>query len=192
MDIFDQIDPVPRQALARPLYKDPPASGAIATFEGGEAPPEWPRTHVAPPIPYSATRHANGRWLPGTSGNPKGKPISFGELVRHYSDNGVELVAWAWGVLRGEVTHLQFHPKTGELVDFEAGPALKFEIVKWLKDQGFGKEVARLDVTSNGETISGPAEDCPDLSKLTTEEVRVYLQLRKKSLAAPRVIDVTP
>jgi hypothetical protein len=101
-------------------------------------------------------------------------------------------MAFAFGVLRGEITHHQFHPKTGELVEMEASPALKWEIAKWIKEQGFGKEIARLDVTSGGEKIQGEAEESPDLSQLTTAEVRQYLALRMKTMKRGAVVDAGP
>jgi hypothetical protein len=128
--------------------------------------------------------------MPGHTSNVNGRPPSFGKLIRHYSADGLELVAFAFGLLRGEITS-QSVTKEGDLIEVEATSALKFEVIKWLKDQGFGKEVARIDVTSNGETVgvSSPAEDTPDITKLTTQELREYLTLRRKMLKPSQVVD---
>jgi hypothetical protein len=143
-------------------------------------------TSDAIPLP-SAYRNKAGEFVPGNPGGP-GRPASFGgwaKLARLLSGDGLEIMAFAFGVLRGEITHWQFHPKTGELVEMEASPALKWEIAKWIKEQGFGKEVDRLDVTSGGEKLgNAEPEETPDLSQLTTAEVRQYLALRMKAMKA--------
>lgn len=157
------------------------------------------RGHEALPVPTNdiiplpgVYRNKAGEFVPGNPGGP-GRPTTFGgwaKLARLLSGDGLEVMAFAFGVLRGEITHMQFHPKTGELVEMEASPALKWEIAKWIKEQGFGKEVERLDITSAGEKLeSGAAEEAPDLSKLTTDEVRQYLALRMKTLKRGPVVD---
>jgi hypothetical protein len=197
MDIFDEMfEPAGSGESSKTTVLSAPKTPdrLLKTVDGVVPPPDWPAGHIAPPVPYDPNRHGNGRFAPNNNANPKGRPASFAQLVRHYSADGVELNAFAFGILRGEITNTLSGVTNGEPWENEVpvSAALRWEACKWLKDQGFGKEVARIDVTSNGETVSGSpatADLGPDLSKLTTEEVRTYLALRKKTLAQPQIVD---
>lgn len=69
-------------------------------------------------------RDTSGRFLPGNSGNPGGRPVGLSGLIREATDEGSELVEFMLGLFRGE---------HGEDMRTRAVAAT------WLADRGFGK-----------------------------------------------------
>ncbi|MDA0597590.1 MAG: hypothetical protein O2974_11435 [Chloroflexi bacterium] len=69
-------------------------------------------------------RDGAGRFLPGISGNPGGRPVGLSGLIREATDEGTELVDFMLGLFRGE---------HGEDMRTRADAAT------WLADRGFGK-----------------------------------------------------
>src|SRR4029450_580901 len=76
-----------------------------------------------------ANRGVSGRFLPGQSGNPTGRPPGFGAMIREETREGAELVAFILAVLRG--------PKQPTV--------LRMQAAQWLADRGFGKAVVQVD-----------------------------------------------
>ena len=74
-------------------------------------------------------RGVSGRFLPGVSGNPQGRPKGFAAIIREETREGAELVAYMLAVLR--------QPKQPT--------ALRMAAAQWLADRGFGKAVAVLE-----------------------------------------------
>lgn len=69
-------------------------------------------------------RDKTGRFLPGISGNPGGRPAGLSALIRDATDEGSELVDFMVGLFRGE---------HGEDLRMRADAAT------WLADRGYGK-----------------------------------------------------
>ena len=69
-------------------------------------------------------RDTSGRFLPGISGNPGGRPVGLAALIREATDEGSELVEFMLGLFRGE-----------HGVDLR----MRADAATWLVDRGFGK-----------------------------------------------------
>lgn len=135
---------------------------------------------LAPPKPY--VRAKGGRFAPGTRGGP-GRGKSFAEMIRHISDDGAELVAFAFAILRGEVTSTVFG-RDGQPMEVATSPALRVEVMKWLKDHGLGKAIDQVEISAKVEMTGGV-----DLSKLSLEELRTFHTLKRKAIADGETVD---
>jgi Family of unknown function (DUF5681) len=80
-------------------------------------------------------------WKPGQSGNPSGRPKSFGHIIRHATAEGEELVTFALSVLRGEQTEMRVTGK-GDVVECVASLGDRLKALEWLSDRGWGKSIA--------------------------------------------------
>jgi hypothetical protein len=93
---------------------------------GGQLVPLFP--------PCSEASPADGRFQPGRSGNPGGRPAGLAALVRAETAiggvEGAELVAFMLSVLRGKR---------------KAPLRLRMEAAAWLADRGFGKVPVPLE-----------------------------------------------
>jgi hypothetical protein len=69
-------------------------------------------------------RDTSGRFKPGVSGNPGGRPVGLSQLIRSKTDDGNELVEMMLQVFRGEL---------GE--DVRA----RVQAASWLSDRAFGR-----------------------------------------------------
>ena len=76
-------------------------------------------------------RGVTGRFLPGASPNPGGRPKGLAAMVQAETHDGAELVRHMLAVLR----------------DKEQKPELRMQAVLWLADRGFGKPVVAIDAT---------------------------------------------
>jgi hypothetical protein len=94
-------------------------------------------------------RDTSGRYLPGISGNPGGRPVGLSGLIREATDEGSELVDFMLGLFRG---------KHGEDMRTRADAAT------WLTDRGFGKpthipstdiECSQCAVTAHEMEVAG-------------------------------------
>jgi hypothetical protein len=74
-------------------------------------------------------RGVTGRFLPGNTANPHGRPKGIAALVQAETRDGAELVAFMLTVLRGT----------------KYPTVLRMQAVQWLTDRGFGKAVVQLD-----------------------------------------------
>jgi Family of unknown function (DUF5681) len=86
-------------------------------------------------------RGVSGRYLPGTSGNPNGRPKGLAALVQAETHGGAELVAFMLRVLRQE----------------KQPTVLRMQAAQWLADRGFGKAVQQLEgslVTTVDATVT--------------------------------------
>ena len=79
-------------------------------------------------------RGVSGRFLPGVSGNPTGRPKGFAALIQAETKDGAELVAYMLGVLRA--------PKQPT--------ALRMAAAQWLADRGFGKALQQMELSGPG------------------------------------------
>ena len=75
-------------------------------------------------------RAITGRFRPGNSANPGGRPKGLAHLVRDHTRDGAELVEFMLRVLRGKRQPLRY----------------RLEAAAWLADRGFGKALQQLDV----------------------------------------------
>jgi len=184
MDPFDLLDP-PRKPVSTALVRTVDGVDLIPDLPDG--PNDFTAGAAPPPKRY---RDDRGYFVKGCPAGP-GRPPTLGWMIRQATADGLELIAWAIGVLRGEVkTVVSGVTRSGEFwrEEIECSAALKFEMIKWLTERGFGKEVARFDVTSAGEKLGeGTApEEAMDITQLSTQDLKDYLALRRKML--PRTV----
>lgn len=69
-------------------------------------------------------RDETGRFKPGCSGNPGGRPAGFAKLIQEKTRDGVTLVEFMLRVFGGKV---------------KASLAQRMEAATWLADRGFGR-----------------------------------------------------
>lgn len=77
----------------------------------------------------SENRNLAGRFPPGVSGNPGGRPKGLRSMIREQTGDGAELVAFALAVLRGKRRAMMKQ---------------RLEALYWLADRGFGKAAITL------------------------------------------------
>ena len=71
-------------------------------------------------------RDETGRFRPGESGNPGGRPRGLASQIRECTSDGEELVDFYLAVFRGEDESLCI-------------PRIRMEAARWLTERGFGK-----------------------------------------------------
>lgn len=100
-------------------------------------------------------RDTSGRFLPGVSGNPGGRPVGLSGLIREATDEGSELVKFMLALFRGE---------------HGADLRTRAEAATWLADRGFGKPTQS---SANGD-------GCPRCAAFDIEMVTAKEQLSEK------------
>jgi len=78
----------------------------------------------------SQNRGTTGRFLPGHSGNPGGRPVGFHNYIQERTADGSELTDFVLSVFRGE---------NG------ASTKERMDAATWLADRGFGKPTVNAD-----------------------------------------------
>jgi hypothetical protein len=100
-------------------------------------------------------RDTSGRFLPGVSGNPGGRPVGLSGMIRDATNEGAELIEFVLGLFRGE---------HGSDIRMRADAA------SWLADRGFGKNT-QSPADSDG---------CPRCAAFDIEMVTAKEQLSEK------------
>ena len=130
--------------------------------------------------PYSVSRDSGGQFVHGAVGNPQGRPPSFVRYIKTMTRGGTELVDHAMLALRGSVVVRWQDEASGHMLEkiVPADP----------KTQGD----ARAFLAAQGHLADEPEEkgheDSLDLSALSIDELRAYLQLQDKVERAPRAL----
>lgn len=76
-------------------------------------------------------RDRTGRFRPGVSPNPGGRPRGFARMIREHTGDGKELVDFALEVMRSSK-----HPVH-----------VRLDAMKWLADRGFGRAAQPIEIT---------------------------------------------
>ena len=80
-------------------------------------------------------RDLTGQFLPGHSGNPGGRPVSFHNYIQERTADGSELADFVLSVFRGE---------NG------ASTKERMDAATWLADRGFGKPTVNAGAQAPG------------------------------------------
>jgi hypothetical protein len=123
-------------------------------------------------------RDDTGRFLPGVSGNPAGRPKSLSRYIREKTNDGSEIADFFLGVFASK-EKIEYENSKGEKVKRDPNLRERMEAAEWLADRGWGRPT---------QPISGD-EDMPpvqfeqnwDLSKLSDEELMALERLVKKT-----------
>jgi hypothetical protein len=101
---------------------------------------------ASPPPP---ARDAQGRLLPGHSGNPGGRPKGFANLIREQTEDGAELVRIALETLRGTLQRREWMGASEGPLEVVTTPSVKdsLDALKWLADRGWGKAVETVELS---------------------------------------------
>lgn len=110
-------------------------------------------------------RDIKGRFKPGTSGNPSGRPKGIMAYTRELTQDGKTLIDFWIDILNGKEVH-GFKPDLDDMKD----------AARELANRGFGKAVQHQYI----ETESANTEE-PDLSKLSDEELQKLADLLSKA-----------
>jgi hypothetical protein len=116
----------------------------------------------------------------------KGQRKSLVKMISHFTAEGEELVIHALRVLRGEMIATIVNTKGDTL---EIGPSIadQAEARKFLADRLWGRAPEKIEIGALGST----ADDAPDLSALTPDELKAALTLaRKLAPASEQIVDV--
>lgn len=100
-------------------------------------------------LPPAITPFSAGKWKPGQSGNPSGRPKGLMKVVQEKTNDGKTLVDIALGIATGELTIKEtFYDGAGVEHEKERLPSHKDRMVavEWLADRGFGKSVETVTV----------------------------------------------
>jgi hypothetical protein len=126
----------------------------VAKKKPKKAPAQPTGTHGNTPAasPPPPARDAQGRLLPGHSGNPAGRPggtKGFAALIREQSGDGEELVRIAFQTLRGELQRREWMGASEGPVQVVTTPSVKesLDALKWLADRGWGKAVETVELS---------------------------------------------
>ena len=101
-------------------------------------------------------RDLSGRFLPGQSGNPGGRPAGLSGLIRESTNDGAELVEFMLKVFRGEL---------GESVRTRADAAT------WLADRAFGKPAQTSNIGGDCARCAAFDAEVPDPIALLDEKL---------------------
>lgn len=111
-----------------------------------------------------------GKFEPGTSGNPGGRPKGLAALVRETVEKEGPGGKDGWV----QVVKAQYQIATG--LNEEAVPKEMTAAATWLRDSGYGRPQQAVDVTSNGQTVSAATVTIPLATDALTDEQLVALQ----------------
>jgi hypothetical protein len=118
-------------------------------------------------------------WRPGQSGNPRGGAsplLSMATMIRRTSGAGAELVAFYFGVLRGES-----FPLAGATRRQRPTLDQRLEAAAWLADRGWGR--AREVIQLAGESTA--EERLAILKRLSESERETLRAILTRALDAP-------
>lgn len=99
--------------------------------------------------PHTKKRTAKGRFAPGSSGNPGGRPRGLAARIRDLTKDGQEMIDLHLQVLRGKIRqeHVVGTQDGPQVV--EIGPSVKDRqaSANWLGDRLWGKALDRVEVS---------------------------------------------
>jgi hypothetical protein len=125
-------------------------------------------------------------WRPGQSGNPRGGAsplLSMATMIRHASGAGAELVAFYFGVLRGES-----FPLAGSTRRQRPTLDQRLEAAAWLADRGWGR--AREVIQLAGESTA--EERLALLKRLSEPERETLRAILTRALEEPATASPGP
>ena len=92
-------------------------------------------------------RDKTGRFLPGQSGNPGGRPVGLSGLIRESTNDGAELVEFMLKVFRGEL---------------DDSVRTRADAATWLADRAFGKPAQTANIGGDCERCASFDAEVPD------------------------------
>lgn len=142
--------------------------------------------HNAAPEGFSG-RDESGRFAPGASGNPGGRPKGMGKFIRSLvGEDGEQLVRRAYEIAMGTARiRQQKVAPTGELVEYEVAPSFaeSTACLVFLRDSGFGKPASSTEVLVSGQ-VEHTHQAAPPLAGMTDDEKRALVAASRALRAA--------
>lgn len=116
--------------------------------------------------PSKAGRRPDGKFQPGVSGNPGGRPKTRKAVQEYAQLHTFEMIDIQASIAR----------------DRRAGKVARIMASKEVLAQGWGKPTQPVELTGkDGKPIESRTEDPFDLSKLSTEELKAWRGLLEKA-----------
>jgi hypothetical protein len=79
-----------------------------------------------------------GRFLPGVSGNPSGRPKSLSRYIREKTNDGADIADFMLNIFTKQ-EKIEYEKSDGSLVSRDPNLREQMEAANWLSDRGFGK-----------------------------------------------------
>jgi hypothetical protein len=167
MSIFDRIK---SNKIPDSVSKNPQA--ALNRLDAAKARPWMARLEeeaesVRPFVSRMGARGPDGKFLPGATSNPGGRPLGPVAVIAYLTNFGEEMLVHALQTLRGEVRSVEERedPLTGEVTRISVGPSIKdqAEARKFLSDRFWGKaaETVKIEDSRDAGSITIPPESIP-------------------------------
>lgn len=98
-------------------------------------------------------RDESGKFLPGVSGNPAGRPKSLSRYIREQTSDGEKIADFFLQVFNKH-TKIEYEDSKGKKVKRDPNLRERMEAAEWLADRGWGRPTQPI----SGDEDGGPVQ----------------------------------